>query len=65
MNSATASDNCGLTLECSLVEQEELPVLYVGHGGEGKLSSCFFFFFSGDGGVILDCHWNGLTPDVQ
>ncbi|XP_021029050.1 cell cycle progression protein 1 isoform X4 [Mus caroli] len=34
VNSATASDNCGLTLECSLVEQEELPVLYVGHGGE-------------------------------
>lgn len=34
VNSATASDNSGLTLECSLVEQEELPVLYVGHGGE-------------------------------
>ncbi|XP_029398851.1 cell cycle progression protein 1 isoform X4 [Mus pahari] len=33
VNSATANDNCGLTLECSSVEQEELTVLYVGHGG--------------------------------
>ncbi|XP_052043775.1 cell cycle progression protein 1 isoform X3 [Apodemus sylvaticus] len=33
VNSATASDNCELTPECSLLEQEELHVLYVGPGG--------------------------------
>lgn len=33
VNSAPASDNCELTLECSLLEQEELHVLYVGPGG--------------------------------
>ena len=68
MNSAPASDNCELTLECSLLEQEELHVLYVGPGGGGKLSSwvCLFFIFvfPGDGVIILDCHWNGLIPDV-
>ncbi|XP_031198900.1 cell cycle progression protein 1 isoform X1 [Mastomys coucha] len=40
VNSATASDNCGLTLECSLLEQEELHGLYVGHGiGESSTNS--------------------------
>lgn len=33
MNSATASDSCELTLECSSLEQEELQVLHVGPGG--------------------------------
>ncbi|XP_028627151.1 cell cycle progression protein 1 isoform X2 [Grammomys surdaster] len=33
VNSATASDNCELTLECSSLEQEVLQVLYVEHGG--------------------------------
>ncbi|XP_059124214.1 cell cycle progression protein 1 isoform X1 [Peromyscus eremicus] len=33
MNSATASDSCELTLECSSLEQEEVQVLHVGPGG--------------------------------
>ncbi|XP_052570152.1 cell cycle progression protein 1 isoform X1 [Peromyscus californicus insignis] len=33
MNSATASDSCELTLECSSLEQEELQVLHVRPGG--------------------------------
>lgn len=33
VNSATASDNCELTLECSSLEQEVLQVLHVEHGG--------------------------------
>lgn len=47
MNSATASDSCELTLECSSLEQEELQVLHVGPGGGGKLSSHFFFWGQG------------------
>ncbi|XP_050996598.1 cell cycle progression protein 1 isoform X2 [Acomys russatus] len=33
VNSATASDSCEQALECSSLEQEELQVLHVGHGG--------------------------------
>lgn len=33
VNSATASDNCEQTLECSSLEQEVLQVLHVEHGG--------------------------------
>lgn len=62
MNSATASDNCELTLECSSLEQEELQVLHVGTGGGGKLSS---ISFSGAEGIILDCHWNGLILECS
>ncbi|ERE76610.1 cell cycle progression protein 1 isoform 1 [Cricetulus griseus] len=39
MNSATASDNCELTLECSSLEQEELQVLHVGTGGGESIAN--------------------------
>lgn len=53
----SASDSCELSLGSSSLEQEELQVLDVGPGGEGK----FPFLLLGLGvSIFLDCHWNGL-----
>lgn len=58
----SASDSCELTLGSSSLEQEELQVLDVGPGGEGK----FPFLLLGLGvSIILDCHWNSLILDVH
>lgn len=61
----SASDSCELTLGSSSLEQEELQVLDVGPGGEGK----FLFLLLGLGylssliaiGMVLSCMFTGLV----